>query len=152
LTANLAGILLGWSQCFHLKPGTDTYSRSEQGIMIRRLKTNLSVWTCLRFYLYFVYEKALLWRRNESMAIFFFRPQILVPFDEISITSGFYLTVSFTSEDNYAMNEGWRSEELIIYYVKTVRFTVGIINKSLIIPTEDWRPTSFGPNDLDITT
>jgi hypothetical protein len=50
------------------------------------------------------------------------------------------------------MNEGWRSEELIIHYVKIVRFTVGIINKSLIIPTEDWRPTSFGSNDLDITT
>jgi hypothetical protein len=49
------------------------------------------------------------------------------------------------------MNEGLRSEELIISYVKTVRFTVGIINKSLIIPTEDWRPTSFGQNDLDIT-
>ena len=74
------------------------------------------------------------------------------PIYEISITSGFYLTVSFTSEDKYAMNEGWRSEELIIYYVKTVRFTVGIINTSLIIPTEDWRPTSFGSNDLDITT
>ena len=68
------------------------------------------------------------------------------------ITSGFYLMVSFSSKDKYAMNESWRSEELIIYYVKTVRFTVGIINKSLIIPTEDWRPTSFGPNDLDITT
>jgi hypothetical protein len=52
----------------------------------------------------------------------------------------------------HCMNEGWRSEELIIYYVKIVWFTVGIINKSLIIPTEDWRPTSFGPNDLDITT
>jgi hypothetical protein len=50
------------------------------------------------------------------------------------------------------MNEGLRSEELIISYVKTVRFTVGIINKNLIIPTEDWRQTSFGPNDLDITT
>ena len=50
------------------------------------------------------------------------------------------------------MNEGWRSEELIIYYVKIVRLTVGIINKSLIIPTEDWRPTSFEPNDLDIMT
>jgi hypothetical protein len=46
------------------------------------------------------------------------------------------------------MNEGWRSEELIMYYVKIVRFTVGIINKSLIIPTEDWRPTSFGPMTL----
>jgi hypothetical protein len=71
------------------------------------------------------------------------------PIYEISITSGFYLTVSLTSEDNYAtcMNEGWRREELIIYYVKIVRFTVGIINKSLIIPTEDWRPTSFGPNE-----
>jgi hypothetical protein len=43
-------------------------------------------------------------------------------------------------------------KELIIYYVKTVRFTAGIINKSLNISTEDWRPTSFGPNDLDITT
>ena len=74
------------------------------------------------------------------------------PIYEISITSGFYLTVSFTSEDKYAMNEGWRSEELIIYYAKTVRFTVGIRNKSLIIPTEDRRPTSFGPNDLDVTT
>jgi hypothetical protein len=52
----------------------------------------------------------------------------------------------------YAMNEGWRSEELIIYYVKIVRFTVGIIKKNLIIPTENWRPTSFGPIDLDITT
>jgi hypothetical protein len=29
------------------------------------------------------------------------------------------------------MNEGWRSEELIIYYGKIVRFTVGIINKSM---------------------
>ena len=68
---------------------------------------------------------------------------------DISITSGFYLTVSFTSEDKYAITEGWRSEELIISYVKTLRFTVGIINKSLIIPTEDLRPTSFGPNDID---
>jgi hypothetical protein len=25
----------------------------------------------------------------------------------------------------------------------------GIINKNLIIPTEDLRPTSFGPNDID---
>ena len=50
------------------------------------------------------------------------------------------------------MNEGLRSEELIISYVKTVRFTVGIINTSLIIPTEDWKPTSFGLNDLDIMT
>ena len=56
----------------------------------------------------------------------------------------------FTSEDKYAMTEGWRSEELIISYAKTLRFTVGIINKSLIIPTEDLRPTSFGPNDIDI--
>jgi hypothetical protein len=29
------------------------------------------------------------------------------------------------------------------------RFTEGIINKNLIIPTEDLRPTSFGPNDTD---
>ena len=107
----------------------DTYSRSEQGIIIRRLKTHISVWTWLRFYLYFVYEKALLWRRNESMAIFFLSASNPRPIYEISITSGFYLTVSFTSEDKYAMNEGWRSEELIIYYVKTVRFTVGIINQ-----------------------
>jgi hypothetical protein len=35
---------------------------------------------------------------------------------------------------------------------KTLRFTVGIINKGLIIPTEDWRPTSFGANDIDNTT
>jgi hypothetical protein len=28
-------------------------------------------------------------------------------------------------------------------------FTVGIINKSLIIPMEDLRLTSFGPNDID---
>jgi hypothetical protein len=27
--------------------------------------------------------------------------------------------------------------------------TVGIINKSLIIPMEDLRSTSFGPNDID---
>jgi hypothetical protein len=47
------------------------------------------------------------------------------------------------------MTEGWSSEELIISYAKTLRFTVGIINKSLIIPTEDLRPTSFGSNDID---
>jgi hypothetical protein len=99
-----------------------------------------------------VYEKVLLWLRNESVAIFFLSAQNPHPIYEISITSGFYLTVSFTSEDKYAINEGWRSEELIIYYVKIVRLTVGIIDKSLIIPTEDWRPTSFGPNDLDIMT
>ena len=101
------------------------------------LKTNLSVWTWLRFDLNFVYEKALLWLRNESMAH-------LWDFN--------YFRISLTSEDNYAtcMNEGWRSEELIIYYAKIVRFTVGIINKSLIIPTEDWRQTSFGPNDLKL--
>ena len=68
---------------------------------------------------------------------------------DISVTSGFYLTVSFTSEDKYAITEGWRSEELIISYVKTLRLTVGIINKSLIIPMEDLRSTSFGPNDID---
>jgi hypothetical protein len=126
--------------------------RVNKGFIIRRLKTNLSVWTWLRFYLNFVYEKALLWLRNGSMAIFFLSVQNSHPIYEISITCGFYLTVSFTSEDKYAMNEGWRSEELIIYYVKIVRITVGIINKSLIIPSEDWRLTSFGPNDLDITT
>ena len=120
-----------------------------KGFIIRRLKTNLSVWTWQRFDLNFVYEKALLWIRNESMAIFFLSAQNPRPIYKISITSGFYLTVSF---DKYAMNEGWRSEELIIYYVKIVRFTVRIINKSLIIPTEEWRLTSFGPNDLDITT
>ena len=58
----------------------DTYSRSEQGIIIWQLKTNFSVWTWLQFDFNFVYEKALLWLRNESMAIFFFRPQILIPF------------------------------------------------------------------------
>ena len=63
---------------------------------------------------YFVYEKALLWRRNESMAIFFLSASNPRPIYEISITSGFYLTVSFTSEDKYAMNEGWRNEESII--------------------------------------
>jgi hypothetical protein len=68
-----------------------------------------------------MYEKALLWLRNESMAIFFLSVQNPRPIYEISITSGFYLTVSFTSEDNYAMNKGWRSEELIIYYVKIVK-------------------------------
>ena len=48
------------------------------------------------------------------------------------------------------MTEGRRIEELIISsYAKTLRFTVGIINKNLIIPTEDLRPTSFGPNDID---
>jgi len=36
------------------------------------------------------------------------------PISDISITSGFYLTPSFSSEDKYAMNEGCRSEELII--------------------------------------
>jgi hypothetical protein len=37
---------------------------------------------------------------------FFFPAQNPHPIYEISITSGFYLTVSFTSEDKYAMNEG----------------------------------------------
>ena len=83
------------------------------------------------------------------MAIFFLSAQNPRAIYKISITSGFYLTVSF---DKYAMNEDWRSEELIIHYAKTVRFTVEIINKSLIIPTEEWKLTSFGPNDLDITT
>jgi hypothetical protein len=36
------------------------------------------------------------------------------PIYDLSITSGFYLTVSFTSEDTYAMTEGWINEELII--------------------------------------
>ena len=36
--------------------------------------------------------------------------------------------------------------------VKILRFTVGIMNKSLIIPTEDWRPTTFGANGIDNTT
>ena len=79
---------------------------------------------------------------------FFLSPSNSRSIYDISITSSFYLTVSFTSEDKYAMTEGWRSEEFIISYVKTLRFTVGIINKSLIIPTEDLRPTSFGPNDI----
>jgi hypothetical protein len=50
---------------------------------------------------------------------------------------------------NMQWPKGWRSEELIISSVKTLRFTVGIINKSLIIPTEDLTLTSFGPNDID---
>jgi hypothetical protein len=68
------------------------------------------------------------------MASFFLSAQNPRPIYEISITSGFYLTVLFPSEDKYAMNKGWRSEELIIYYVRIVLFTV--INKSLIIPMD----------------
>ena len=60
-------------------------------MIIWGLKTNLSVWAWLRFDLNFVYEKALLWQRNESMANFFFQPR---PIYNISITSGFYL-ISF---------------------------------------------------------
>jgi hypothetical protein len=40
-------------------------------------------------------------------------------------------------------------QDQTLLYVKTLQFTVGIINKSLIIPMEDLRPTSFGPNDID---
>jgi hypothetical protein len=54
----------------------------------------------------------------------------------------------FLSASNSRSLYDRRSEELIISYVKTLRFTVGIINKSLIIPTEYLRPTSFGPNDI----
>jgi hypothetical protein len=67
----------------------------------------------------------------------------------ISITSSFYL-ISFTSEDKYMQ---WpKAEELkneLFLYVKTLRFTIGIINKNWIIPTEYLRPTSFGLNDID---
>ena len=55
----------------------------------------------------------------------------------------------FLSASNSRSLYDRRSEELIISYVKTLRFTVGIINKSLIIPTDDLRLTSFGPNDID---
>ena len=55
----------------------------------------------------------------------------------------------FLSASNSRSLYDRRSEELIISYVKTLRFTVGIINKSLIIPTDDLRPTSLGPNDID---
>ena len=96
-----------------------------------------------------MYEKALLWQRNRVDGQFFLSVSNSRSIYDISITSGFYLTVSFTSEDKYAMTKGWRSEELIISYVKTLRLTVGIINKSLIIPMEDLRSTSFGPNDID---
>ena len=54
------------------------------------------------------------------MAIFFLSAQNPRPIYEISITSGFYITVLCTPEDKYAMNEGWRSEELIIYYVNMI--------------------------------
>ena len=60
-----------------------------------------------------MYEKVQLWLRNES-AIFLLSAQNPRPIYEISITSGFFLTVSFTSEDTYAMTEGWINEELII--------------------------------------
>jgi hypothetical protein len=83
------------------------------------------------------------------MGNFFLSASNSSPIYNISITSGFYL-FSFTSEDNYMQ---WpKAEELknsLFLYVKTLRFTVGIINKSLIIPTEDLRPTSYGPNDID---
>jgi hypothetical protein len=55
----------------------------------------------------------------------------------------------FLSASNSRSLYDRRSEELIISYVKTLRFTVGMINKSLIITTDDLRPTSFGPNDID---
>ena len=35
----------------------------------------------------------------------------------------------------------------LLIYVKTLRFTVGIISKSWIIPTEDQKSTSFGTNE-----
>ena len=55
----------------------------------------------------------------------------------------------FLSASNSRSLYDRRSEELIISYVKTLRFTVGIINKNLIIPKEVLRPTSFGSNDID---
>ena len=45
-----------------------------------------------------------------------------------------------------------KAEELkneLFLYVKTLRFTIGIINKNWIIPTEYLRLTSFGLNDID---
>ena len=118
-------------------------------MIIRGLKTNLSVCAWLRFDLNFVYEKALLWQRNESMVNFFLSASNSCPIYNISITSGFYL-ISLTSEDKYMQ---WpKAEELkneLFLYVKTLRFTIGIINKNWIIPTEYLRPTSFGLNDID---
>ena len=64
-----------------------------------------------------MYEKALLWQRNELMPYdghFLLSASNSRPIYDLSITSGFYLTVSFTLEDKYAMTEGWRNEELII--------------------------------------
>jgi hypothetical protein len=43
------------------------------------------------------------------MAIFFLSAPNPRPIYEISITSEFYLTVSFTSKDKYAMNEEYMS-------------------------------------------
>ena len=37
----------------------------------------------------------------------------------------------------------------LFLYAKTFRFTVGIINKSCIIPTEDSRSSNVGPNDIE---
>ena len=55
----------------------DMYSRLgvNKGFIIRRLKTNLSVWTWLRFDLNFVYEKVL--------------PKILVPFMRFQLLPDF---------------------------------------------------------------
>jgi hypothetical protein len=63
----------------------------------------------VKIYLNVVYEKALLWQSSESMANFSFGLKSLSHYD-ISITSSFYLMLSFSSEDKYVMIEGRRSE------------------------------------------
>jgi len=104
------------------------YSRSEQ-ILVFELGYDLTLISCMK--------KCCCDKESSRWPIF-----------GISITSGFYLTLSFSSEDKYAMNEGWRSEQLIISLLKHYDSqTVEMMNKSLIIPTEDWRPTSLGPNE-----
>jgi hypothetical protein len=39
--------------------------------------------------------------------------------------------------------------DIVQFILVLNKHQVGMINKSLIITTDDLRPTSFGPNDID---
>ena len=60
------------------------------------MKINLNVWTWLRFYLDFVYKKSAA-VTIEAIVNFPFLTASYCPIYDISITSGFYLKLSFSS-------------------------------------------------------
>jgi hypothetical protein len=107
------------------------YELSKHGFNVWGRKKKMSIDSFLSHSSAFSYTILRSNRSQVQTLIFVFSRRIITP-------------CSIRQRINMLWTKAEEIKNPIFLNVKTSRFTVGIINKGLIIPAEDWRPTTFG--------